>query len=47
MPPIRVTKKTFEHVEGKGKSVSDEGSRPLNGQFREPDAYSSCDDTET
>nr|BAK04522.1 predicted protein [Hordeum vulgare subsp. vulgare] len=25
----------------------DEGSRPLDGQFREPNAYSSRDDTET
>ncbi|KAI4977203.1 hypothetical protein ZWY2020_051102 [Hordeum vulgare] len=40
MPPLRVNKKTFEPVEGKG-------SRPLDGQFREPDAYSSWDDTET
>ncbi|KAI4974843.1 hypothetical protein ZWY2020_048450 [Hordeum vulgare] len=47
MPPIRVKKKTFEPVEGKGKSVIDEGSRPLDGQFREPDAYSSWDDAET
>ncbi|KAI4995697.1 hypothetical protein ZWY2020_037745 [Hordeum vulgare] len=47
MPPITVNKKTFEPVEGKGKSVIDEGSRPLDGQFREPDAYSSWDDTET
>ncbi|KAI5005669.1 hypothetical protein ZWY2020_032912 [Hordeum vulgare] len=47
MPPIRVNKKTFEPVEGKGKSVIDEGRRPLDGQFREPEAYSSWDDTET
>ena len=47
MPPIRVNKKTFEPIEGKGKSVIDEGSRPLDGQFREPEAYSSWDDTET
>ncbi|KAI5012141.1 hypothetical protein ZWY2020_024275 [Hordeum vulgare] len=47
MPPIMVNKKTFEPVEGKGKSVIDEGSRPLDGQFHEPDAYSSWDDTET
>ncbi|KAI5000978.1 hypothetical protein ZWY2020_010937 [Hordeum vulgare] len=46
MPPIRVNKKTFEPVEGKGKSVIDEGGQPLDGQFREPDAYSSRDDTE-
>ncbi|KAI4987455.1 hypothetical protein ZWY2020_020255 [Hordeum vulgare] len=46
MPPIRVNKKTFELVEGKGMSVIDEGSRPLDGQFREPAAYSSWDDTE-
>ncbi|KAI4987686.1 hypothetical protein ZWY2020_028444 [Hordeum vulgare] len=31
MPPLRVNKKTFETVEGKGKSVIDEGSRPLDG----------------
>ncbi|KAI4997073.1 hypothetical protein ZWY2020_052415 [Hordeum vulgare] len=47
MPPIRVNKKTFGTVEGKGKSVIDEGRRPLDGQFREPEAYSSWDDTET
>ena len=47
MPPIRVNKKTFEPVEGKGKSVTDEGRRPLDGQFREPEAYSSWDDSET
>ena len=47
MPPIRVNKKTFEPVEGKGKSVIDEGSRPLDGQFREPEPYSSWGDTET
>ncbi|KAI5022545.1 hypothetical protein ZWY2020_059275 [Hordeum vulgare] len=47
MPPIRVNKKTFEPIEGKGKSVIDEGSRPLDGQFKEPDAYSSWDDIET
>ncbi|KAI4999252.1 hypothetical protein ZWY2020_003841 [Hordeum vulgare] len=47
MPPLRFNKKTFEPVEGKGKSVIDEGSRPLDGQFREPEAYSSWDDTET
>ncbi|KAI5006621.1 hypothetical protein ZWY2020_033864 [Hordeum vulgare] len=47
MPPIRVNKNTFEPIEGKGKSVIDEGSRPLDGQFKEPDAYSSWDDTET
>ncbi|KAI4971595.1 hypothetical protein ZWY2020_002509 [Hordeum vulgare] len=29
MPPIRVNKKTFEPVEAKGKSVIDEGRRPL------------------
>ncbi|KAI4993377.1 hypothetical protein ZWY2020_007690 [Hordeum vulgare] len=43
----RVNKKTFEPIEGKGKSVIDEGRRPLDGQFREPEAYSSWDDTET
>ncbi|KAI4997941.1 hypothetical protein ZWY2020_053283 [Hordeum vulgare] len=47
MPPLRVNKKTFEPVEGKGKSVIDEGSWPLDGQFREPDADSSWDNTET
>ncbi|KAI4997385.1 hypothetical protein ZWY2020_052727 [Hordeum vulgare] len=47
MPPIRVNKKTFEPTEGKGKSVIEEGSRPLDGQFREPEAYSSWDDTKT
>ncbi|KAI5015695.1 hypothetical protein ZWY2020_057085 [Hordeum vulgare] len=47
MPPIQVNKKTFEPIEGKGKSVIEEGSRPLDGQFREPEAYSSWDDTET
>ena len=31
MPPVRVNKNNFEPVEGKGKSVIDEGSRPLNG----------------
>ncbi|KAI4996690.1 hypothetical protein ZWY2020_052032 [Hordeum vulgare] len=45
--PIRVNKKTFEPIEGKGKSVIDEGSRPLDGQFKERDEYSSWDDTET
>ena len=47
MPPIRVNKKTFVPVEGKGKSVFYVGSRTLDGQFREPEAYSSWDDTET
>ncbi|KAI4983640.1 hypothetical protein ZWY2020_025506 [Hordeum vulgare] len=47
MPPIRVNKKTFEPIEGKGKFVIEDGSRPLDGQFREPEAYSSWDDTET
>ncbi len=47
MPPIRVNKKTFEPIEGKGKSVIEEGSGSLDGQFREPEAYSSWDDTET
>ncbi|KAI5009790.1 hypothetical protein ZWY2020_011927 [Hordeum vulgare] len=47
MPPIRVNKKNFEPIEGKGKSMTEEGSRPLDGQFREPEAYSSWDDTET
>ncbi|KAI4983638.1 hypothetical protein ZWY2020_025504 [Hordeum vulgare] len=47
MPLLRVNKKTFEPVEGKGKFVIDEGSRPLDGQFREPDAYYSWDDTKT
>ncbi|KAI5012852.1 hypothetical protein ZWY2020_025118 [Hordeum vulgare] len=47
MPPIRVNKKTFEPIEGKGKLVIEEGSRPLDGQFRELEAYSSWDDTET
>ncbi|KAI4980277.1 hypothetical protein ZWY2020_020762 [Hordeum vulgare] len=47
MPPIWVNKKTFEPIEGKGKSVIEEGSRPLDGQFREPEAYSSWDDIET
>ncbi|KAI5008269.1 hypothetical protein ZWY2020_009317 [Hordeum vulgare] len=47
MSPIRVNKKTFEPVEGKGKSVIDEGHRPLVGQFRETEAYSSWNDTET
>ncbi|KAI4973537.1 hypothetical protein ZWY2020_041065 [Hordeum vulgare] len=47
MPPIRVNKKTFEPIEGKGKSVIDEGRRPLDGQFKEPEAYSSWDDTQT
>ncbi|KAI4984013.1 hypothetical protein ZWY2020_040866 [Hordeum vulgare] len=31
MPPIQVNKKTFEPIEGKGKSVIDEGNRPLDG----------------
>ncbi|KAI5002122.1 hypothetical protein ZWY2020_026772 [Hordeum vulgare] len=44
---LLVNKKTFEPVEGKGKSVIDEGNRPVDSQFREPDAYSSWDDTET
>ncbi|KAI4980427.1 hypothetical protein ZWY2020_020912 [Hordeum vulgare] len=47
MPPIWVNKKTFEPIEGKGKSVIEEGSRPLDGQFREPVAYSAWDDTQT
>ncbi|KAI4993379.1 hypothetical protein ZWY2020_007692 [Hordeum vulgare] len=47
MPPIRVNKKTFQPIEGKGKSVIDEGHRPLDGQFKEPEAYYSWDDTET
>ncbi|KAI4966485.1 hypothetical protein ZWY2020_040814 [Hordeum vulgare] len=47
MPPMRVNKKTFKPVEGKGKSVIDEGRRPLDGHFREPEPYSSWDDTET
>ncbi|KAI4999241.1 hypothetical protein ZWY2020_003830 [Hordeum vulgare] len=47
MPPIRVNKKTFEPIEGKGKFVIEEGGRPLDGQFTDPEAYSSWDDTET
>ncbi|KAI4975040.1 hypothetical protein ZWY2020_048647 [Hordeum vulgare] len=44
---LKFNKKTCEPVEGKGKSMIEEGSRPLDGQFREPEAYSSWDDTET
>ncbi|KAI4973527.1 hypothetical protein ZWY2020_041055 [Hordeum vulgare] len=46
MPPIRVNKKTFEPIEGKGKSVIEEGSRPLDGQ-PESRAYSSWDDRDS
>lgn len=45
LPPIRVIKKTFDPVEGKGKSVIDEGNCPLDGQFCEAESYFSYDDT--
>ncbi|KAI4984340.1 hypothetical protein ZWY2020_057659 [Hordeum vulgare] len=33
LPSIKVIKKSFEPIEGKGKSVIDEGNRPLDGQL--------------
>ena len=41
LPPLKVIKKSIEPVEGKGKSVIDERNRPLDGQFRKDDSYSS------
>lgn len=47
LPPIKVIKKSFEPVEGKGKSVIDEGNWPLDGQFHKADSYSTYDDAAT
>lgn len=40
-PPLEVLKKSFELIESKEKFVIDEGSRPLDGQFRKAASYSS------
>ena len=47
LPPIEVLKSSFSSVDGKGKAVIDEGTHPLDGQFRKAASYSTNDDTAT
>jgi hypothetical protein len=48
LPPIEVLKRTISSVDGKGKAaVIDEGTRPLDGQFRKVASYSTNDDSAT
>ena len=48
LPPIGVLKRTIPSVDEKGKStVIDEGTRPLDGQFRKAASYSTNDDSAT
>ena len=49
LPPIEVLKRTYSSTEGKGKAptVIDEGTRPLDGQFRKAASYSTNDDSAT
>jgi hypothetical protein len=48
LPPIEVLKRTISSVNEKGKdAVIDEGTRPLDGQFRKAASYSTNDDSAT
>ncbi len=49
LPPIEVLKRTFSSADEKGKAIAviDEGSRPLDGQFRKAASYSTNDDSAT
>ena len=49
LPPIEVLKRTISSSDEKGKSpaVIDEGTRPLDGQFRKAASYSTNDDFAT
>jgi hypothetical protein len=47
MPPIEVLKSSISSVKGKGKAIIDEGTRPLDGQFRKAASYSTNDDSAT
>ena len=47
-PPIEVLKRTIFSVDEKGKAaIIDEGTRPLDGQFRKATSYSTNDDSAT
>lgn len=49
LPPIEVLKRTFSSADEKGKAIAviDEGTRPLDGQFRNAASYSTNDDSTT
>ena len=48
LPPIEVLKRTISLANEKGKAaVIDEGTRPLDGQFRKAASYSTNDDSAT
>ena len=48
MPPIEVLKRIISSADEKGKAtVIDEGTRPLDGQFRKAASYSTNDDSAT
>jgi len=49
LPPIEVLKQTYSSAEEKGKApaVIDEGTCPLDGQFRKAASYSTNDDSAT
>ena len=49
LPPIEVLKRTVSSADDKGKAaaVIDEGTRPLDGQFRKAASYSTNDDSAT
>jgi hypothetical protein len=48
LPPIEVLKWTISSADEKGKAaIIDEGTRPLDGQFRKAASYSTNDDSAT
>ena len=48
LPPIEVLKQTISSADEKGKAtVIDEGTRPLDGQFRKAASYTTNDDSAT
>ena len=48
MPPIEVLKRTISSADEKGKAaVINEGTCPLDGQFRKAASYSTNDDSAT
>ena len=48
LPPIEVLKRTISSADEKGKAaVIDEGTRPLDGQFRKAASYSTNNDSTT
>ena len=48
LPPIEVLERTISSTHEKGKAaVIDEGTRPLDGQFRKEASYSTNDDSAT